>query len=164
MADPLIAPGLIDIVEKVGVTLATILGLVYVLRWLSQMHLKALNERITTLERVVKERDAIIARREEKIDSQQREHMATVISNAQDMKALVVQLLANDKANRDFMREHQQVVVGMFDRLGMRPCMIDNFAPHPAPPVAPPAVPATRQHRTPRPDLPEVPGSDRISR
>lgn len=151
MADPLIPASAADIVEKIGLTIATIIGLVYVLKWLSQMHLKALNDRITTLEGVTKEKDAIIAKREEKIDQQQREHMATVITHAHDMKSLVMQLLANDKANRDFMREHQQVVVGLFERLGSRPCMLPDYQPHP-------------QHQpTPRPDLPKVPETDRTT-
>lgn len=151
MADPLVPTSASDIVEKVGLTIATIIGLVYVLKWLSQTHLKALNDRITALEQVTREKDAIIATREEKIEAVQREHMATVVSHAHDMKALAVQLLANDKANRDFLREHQQVVVGLFERLGSRPCLMSEYQPHP-------------QHQpTPKPELPKIPETDRTT-
>lgn len=134
--------------EKVGLTIATIIGLVYVLKWLSQMHLKALNDRITTLERVTKEKDALIEKRESKIEDVQRAHMDSVITYAHDLKSLVIQLLANDKANREFMREHQIVVVNLFERLGNRPCLLPDYQPHP--------------HRTPRPELPKVPETDRV--
>lgn len=150
MADPLIPASTGDIVEKVGLAIATIIGLVYVLKWLSQAHLAALNGRITTLEGELVKKDALIAAREQKIDQQQQDHMATVITHAHDMKSLVMQLLANDKANRDFMREHHQVVIGLFDKLGSRPCMLPDYQPHAQsyPPVQP------------RPNLPSVPETD----
>jgi hypothetical protein len=148
MADPLIPTSAGDIVEKVGLTIATIIGLVYVLKWLSQMHLKALNDRITTLERVTREKEAIIEKREAKIEECQRAHMDSVITYAHDLKSLVMQLLANDKANREFLREHQVVVVGLFERLGSRPCQMPDYQPH--------------AHPTPKPDLPQVPATDRI--
>jgi hypothetical protein len=150
MADPLIPSSAADLVEKIGLTIATIIGLVYVLKWLSQMHLKALNDRITTLERVTREKEAIIEKREARIEAMQREHMDSVITYAHDLKSLVMQLLANDKANRDFLREHQVVVVGLFERLGNRPCQLPDYQPHP------------QQTKTPKPDLPKVPETDRI--
>jgi len=160
MADPLIPTSAADIIEKVGLTIATIVGLVYVLKWLSQMHLKALNDRITTLERVTREKDALLERvtrekdaliekREATITEVQRAHMDSVITHAHDLKALVMQLLANDKANRDFLREHQVVVVGLFERLGSRPCQMPDYQPHTHTPP-------------PKPVLPEVPSTDRI--
>ena len=72
MPDPAIAdPGLADValgvIGKVGYTVASILGLLYVLKWLSGIHLQALKDRILALEGELKRRDEIIAAHEKEV-------------------------------------------------------------------------------------------------
>jgi hypothetical protein len=143
MADPILNYG--DLIEKVGLALATIVGLVLVLKWLSQLHLKALTDRIATLEIVVKEKDALIEKREKRIDDLQSQILSATISHAHDIKALVLQLLDNDKANREFLRAHQAIVIKLVEQVSIRPCMAEDYRPHPAA----------------KPDLPPVPATDR---
>lgn len=139
MADPLLSTPAADIIEKVGLTIATIVGLVYVLKWLSQAHLKALNDRITTLEAEITRRDALIAEREARIYAMHQAQLAAAITNAHDMKSIAMQLMANDKANRDVQRV-------LIEKLNTRPCMIEDYKPHPTPPPAP-APETDRIHR-----------------
>lgn len=145
MADPILNYG--DMIEKIGLALATIVGLVLVLKWLSQLHLKALTDRITTLEQVVKEKDALIEKREQKIDDLQGQILAATIGHAHDLKALVLQMLANDKENREFLRAHQAVVLQLVEKVGSRACMVEDYRPHP----------------TPKPELPQVPSTERTT-
>jgi hypothetical protein len=133
---------IISVIEKVGLAIATILGLVYVLRWLSQAHLLALNSRITTLESVVAKRDNQIEAAQLQINMQANQH-------AHEMKDIAVRLATEIKENRAFNREQHAVLVRLLDKLDSRPCMIAEYHPHPTP------KPATHQ------DLPQPP-TDRL--
>lgn len=116
MSDPLIHPSTTDIIEKVGLTIAAIIGLVYVLKWLSQTHLKALNDRITTLEVIIKERDGIIAARDRRIEELHAQHLDATIRYGHDMKAVAMMLMDNDKANRSVMRS-------ILEAMDRHPCL-----------------------------------------
>ena len=124
-----------ELVEKIGLALATICGLVLALRWLSQQHLKALNTRITTLEAVIKQRDAqldqrdkVIAELNVKIDGMHKERLSAAIGYAHDMKSIAMQLMENDRLNREVQR-------ALMTRLDSRPCLLDpkhpDYPPHP---------------------------------
>ena len=126
MTDPLIPSSAAEIIEKVGLALATILGLVYVLRWLSQMHLLALNGRITTLESVVAKRDSQIEAAQLLLHTQSEQH-------AHEMKDIAVRLATEIKENRAFNREQHVVFVRLLDRMDARPCLMHGYEPHPTP-------------------------------
>ncbi len=119
-------PAISEIVEKVGMSVATIIGLVLVLKWVSQAYQKELLGRIANLENELKSRDA-------KIDEREKLILARTDSYAHDMKSIAMQLIANDKANRELLRDYYGAICGLSDRLDRRKCQIeDDLDPHPA--------------------------------
>jgi hypothetical protein len=113
-------------VETVGYTLAAILGLLYILRWLSNIHLQALNGRITTLEGVVLKRD-------EQIETAQALILTQATQHAHEMKDIAIRLANEIRDNRAFGREQHAVLVRLLDKLDQRPCMAADYQPHPSP-------------------------------
>lgn len=127
MADPITSSetllGFGKAVETVGYALAAILGLLYVLRWLSNTHLKALNDRQTTLEAVVAKRDA-------QIEAAQASMLIQAERHAHEMKDVAIRLANEIRDNRAFNREQHAVLVRMLDKLDRRPCMLADYEPH----------------------------------
>lgn len=136
-----------DLAERVGMALAVITGLVMVLKWLTQLHLASMNERMQTLEGVIKERDSIIAKRDEKIEALQTQLLAVVTSHGHDMQSLVTQLLGNDRANRDCLR----AMIERLDTMNQRPCHALEHLPHPQHTPTPPPRQVPITDRTPGP-------------
>ena len=111
------------IIEKFGIAVASILGLLYVLRWLSQAHLKALNERINTLEMVYAEEKRDKAR----IQAEYMDRMEAHAAIERDMAAKMARVLVDNSANA---RATHDVLVRLLDRLDTRPCLLPDYEPH----------------------------------
>jgi len=149
MTDPLNPFSIGEFIEKAGITVASIIGLLYVLRWLSYAHLAALNGRITTLEGVVKERDALIADRDKKIEELHNQMIARMETHAHDMQGIAVRMIQESAENRKFQREiHSSTLEIISDFRQSRKCMAADYHP--------------TDKKTP-PELPSVPETDRTT-
>jgi hypothetical protein len=145
MSDPLSPSFIGEFIEKAGITVASIIGLLYVVRWLSFAHLAALTGRIVTLEGVVKERDALIADRDKKIEELHQQMIARMETHAHDMQGIAIRMITESAENRKFQREiHAATLDIISDFRNARKCMVPDYAPtdKPTPPQLP-IVPQT---------------------
>jgi hypothetical protein len=138
-----------EFIEKAGITVASIVGLLYVLRWLSYAHLAALNGRITTLEGVVKERDALIAERDKKIEELHGQMIARMETHAHDMQGIAVRMIHESSENRKFQRDiHTATMAVIEDLRTIRKGAAADYTPTDRPTI---------------PQLPSVPETDRTT-
>lgn len=139
-----------DFIEKAGITVASIVGLLYVLRWLSNAHLAALNGRIDALETAQREKDQAIADRDRKIEKMHERLVAVMEVHAHDMQGIAIRMINESTENRKFQRDIHAVTVQVIEGFkAARPCMVPEYHPHNTPlPV--------------KTDIPSVPKTDTI--
>jgi uncharacterized coiled-coil protein SlyX len=118
----------IDAVDKVGVTFVVAIGLAWVVKWLFQAHLKALNSRIDTLEKV-------IAKRDEQIEAMNQERLETTQDFGRKAEVLARTVADEMRESRRERQAHRVVLARLIDTITVRPCMQEPAAP-PRPPRA----------------------------
>ena len=96
------------LVQKVGLAVAAIFGLVWVIRWLAQAHLAALNDRLGVLERLNSEYKAENRGLTETLLKRTDQHNQTVIDIADKMTTA--------------MRENASALKGLVRAFNARPC------------------------------------------
>lgn len=122
------------VIEKVGYYIAALLGLLYVLRWLSKTHLLALNSRIATLERVTKEKEAVIEKRNDQLDVAHKAMLAQAEAHARVSHEQTMAVLQEMAATRRAAIQSHAVLSRLLDSLAERPCQhADHYHPHPTP-------------------------------
>jgi deoxyribodipyrimidine photolyase len=135
MADPSIIESSIPLIEKVGYAIAAILGLLYVLRWLSKAHLLALNSRISTLEKVVTQKDAAIQERDRQINEAHAAMLKQAEQHAHVMHEQCMAIQQEMSSSRRAAHQNHAVMTRLIDAITTRPCQKENYEPHhhPAP-------------------------------
>lgn len=146
LADPSITDVALGVVGKVGYTVASILGLLYVLKWLSGIHLQALKDRIIALEGELKHRDERIAAGQGEISALHREMLDRSEAHAKVLHDLALKVITAIEKQAAYTKQ-------LAHALDDRPCPFNPNAG--SPPTSP------LQHRTPLPVPPAV-SSDRI--
>lgn len=148
MPDPLNPNAIGELIEKAGITVASVVGLIVVVKWLSQVHLKALNDRITALESALKEKDQAIAERDKKIEKLHERMISIMEVHAHDMQSVALRMINESVENRKFQREIHEATVKTIEAFrAARPCLIPEYHPHPTPhpEIQVPAVPITEK-------------------
>lgn len=127
MADPSIIDLVAAGIEKLGLAVATVIGLVIVLKWLSQAHLAALNSRITALE-------AVVVRRDEELRTAN-EHLLTVQTEAaQEAAKLANTVVSEIRASRQEYRQFHLVLARLLDYMEEQTPAVATAAPRHRPP------------------------------
>ena len=132
MADPSIMDFGLSAIEKAGIAVVTILGLLGILKWLSQTHLKALNVRLDVLEKVVKARDEIIATRDAQLNAAHKAMLDRADKHSAAMHEMASLVMAEMAATRRASVQAHAVISRLLDALAVRPCLKDPQH-HPTP-------------------------------
>lgn len=151
----------LDSIKEVGTGLCAILVLVFSLRWLALKHSATLDARVRLLEKLLAEKDEREREYQAKIEKLNDRLIAVTEVHAHDMQALAMKILADNKENRQFMRDMHTVMSSLVTEnaqsnrlLRERPCLLPTER-NPDYPLG---------SLTPVPVLPKVPETDRNPR
>jgi L-2-hydroxyglutarate oxidase LhgO len=111
------------IIEKVGITVASVLGLLVVVKWLSQVHLKALNDRIELLEN-------LNTKREIEITEARKQIIERTDSHSKIVQELVTQVMLELRESRRAAVQTNQVMTRLIDTVLSKPCVAAELHPH----------------------------------
>ncbi len=119
----------IEAVDRVGVTFVVAIGLAWVVKWLFLAHIKALNSRIDTLEKV-------IAKRDEQIEAMNAERLETTQDFGRKAEVLARTVADEMRESRRERQAHRVVIARLIDTITVRPCMVESNQQNPRPPRA----------------------------